>query len=217
MEEKTAQPIKKATEPKKVETPVVADETPNGWMPRKTFALILILIVITVGLLVIALTPIINNRSKQTTNTLAYAQTQLTLSKPVSLGSNSYSTDVQITTGNKVTGADLEITYNPKIITGVDIKPGTFLTSPIVLFKKIDQTSGIISYTLGLNPGKKAPSGKGVIATITFSTVYGTTATQTPINFLPKTEITAVGYQQSVLKQSAGVLFQFATFPPPKK
>jgi hypothetical protein len=73
--------------------------------------------------------------------------------------------------------------------------------------KKIDAVNGRISYALGINATQKPTAGSGTVATITFSTAAGTTATQTPINFSPKTETTAVGYAQSVLKQATGVLF----------
>ena len=109
----------------------------------------------------------------------------------------------------------LEITYDPKVVTNVDIKPGTFLTQPFVLLKKIDQTNGTISYALGANPNQKPPTGQGTVAIISFSTVYGTTATQTVFNFSAKSEVTAVGYAQSVLKQTSGMVLQFGPSPTP--
>jgi hypothetical protein len=53
------------------------------------------------------------------------------------------------------------------------------------------------------------------VATVTFSAVATAAATQTPINFEPKTEATAVGYSQSVLGQSTGVLFTLPAIPTP--
>jgi len=199
-------------------TPIVPVEEKASWMPRKTFILISLLVLVTIGLLAIALIPSvkspINIVPKPTPATLSYAQTKLSLSTPVKLTLNNYSSDVLISTGNnKTTAVQLELTYDPKVLTNVDIKSGVFFTAPVVLLKKIDTVNGRISYALGINPSQKPTSGSGIVATISFSTVSGTTAMQTPINFSPKTAATAVGYAQSVLKQSTGVLFSLSPTP----
>jgi hypothetical protein len=205
----------KPTAPVTPVAPTPAEEKVS-WMPKKTFILILLLVLITLGLLAIALLPITKSPTvaKPTPATLAYAQTTLSFSIPVNTNLDNYSTDVLISTGdNKTTAVQLEISYDPKILTNVDIKPGAFFTSPVVLLKKIDTVNGRISYALGINPNQKAIAGSGTVATISFSTVSGTTATQTPINFELKTAATAVGYAQSVLKQSTGVLFSISPTP----
>jgi hypothetical protein len=219
MEEKTAQPITPAETNEKVATPVVPAQENVGMMPRRTLVLILLLVVVTIGLLAIALI-IPNVKSplipKPAPAALNYLQTKLSFSTPISLGVNSYSSDVIIFSGsNKITAVQLEIAYDPKVLTNVDIKPGTFLTSPVVLLKKIDTVNGRVSYALGINPSQKPTSGSGTVAILTFSTLPGITATQTAINFDPKTDATAVGYAQPVLKQTTGVLFQFGPTPTP--
>jgi hypothetical protein len=199
--------------------PVASVEEKVSSMSRKTLILILLLVLVTVGLLVIALIPAVKSPvvTKLTTPpALPYAQTKLSLSTPAKLAVNSYSTDVIISSGNnKTTAVQLEISYDPKVLTNVDIKTGSFFTTPVVLLKKIDTVNGRLSYALGINPTQKATSGNGTVATITFSTAANTTATQTPINFEPKTAATAVGYAQSVLKQTTGVLFSFSPTPTP--
>jgi flagellar basal body-associated protein FliL len=205
----------KTVEPKEEITQVPVEKK-SGWMPKKTFILILLLVLITLGLLAIALLPIIKSPTvtKPTPATLAYAQTTLSFSPPVNAALNSYSTDVLISTGdNKTTAVQLEISYDPKILTNVNVLPGAFFTSPVVLLKKIDTVNGRISYALGINPSQKPTGGSGTVATISFSTVSGITATQAPINFELKTAATAVGYAQSVLKQSTGVLFSISPTP----
>lgn len=191
----------------------------TGWMARKTFILILLLVVITIGLLAIALLPGIENslvkKAAVPTPALSYAQTELSFSTPVTTTLNNYSTSVLIKPGNnKITAVQLEISYDPKVLTNVNITAGDFFTTPVELIKNIDTVNGRISYALGINPNQTATNNNGTVATVTFSTLAGTTATQTPINFDPKTEVTAIGYAQSVIKQTQGVLFSPATPTP---
>jgi len=200
-------------------TPPTPVEPKTGWMPHKTILLFLLLLVITMGLLAIALIPNVKNLTvaKPTpVPSLTYAQTNLSVSTPVSTALNSYSTDVLISTGsNKITAAQLEISYDPTVLTNVTIEPGPFFTTPVVLLKKIDTVNGKISYALSINPSQKPISGSGTVATVTFSTISGAAAMQTPINFEPKTAVTAVGYAQSVLKQANGVIFTLPATPTP--
>ncbi len=195
--------------------PAVPAEPKSGWMPKKTLILILLLVVATVGLLALALLPNVKpplGTKPTVTPALTYAQTTLSLSTPVTTALNSYSTNVLISSGsNKTTAIQLEISYDPKVLTNVAIQPGTFFTTPAVLLKKIDTVSGRISYALGISPSQKPTGGNGTVATITFSTVPGTTVTQTPINFELKTAATAIGYAQSVIKGTQGVLFVLPT------
>ena len=198
--------------------PVAPVEENAVKMPRRTLILIVLLVLVTVALLVVALLPTFKfpSTGPKTPPPLTYAQTMLSLSTPTKLATGNYSTDVQITSGsNKTTAVQLELSYNPKVLTNVDIKTGPFFTTPVVLLKKVDAVNGRISYALGINPTQKPTNGNGVVATVTFSTVTGTTATQTPINFDLKTAATAVGYAQSVLKETQGVLFQLAPSPTP--
>jgi flagellar basal body-associated protein FliL len=189
--------------------PVATVEEKAPQMSRRTLALILLLVLVTIALLIVALLPAIKFPSTpKAPPPLTYAQTMLSLSIPTKLATNSYSTNVEISSGsNKTTAVQLELSYDPKVLTNVTVAPGTFFTSPVVLLKKIDTVNGRISYALGINPTQKAINGSGTVATITFSTLSGTTVIQTPINFGLKTAATAVGYAQSVLKQTTGVLF----------
>lgn len=185
-------------------------QTKKG-VPKQTFVVIAFLIIVTLGLLGMAiytqnpnlnLTPNLNTKSIYP----SYAHTVLRLTPPErnSLLANSYSTDVSISTDkDRVTAAQLELTYDPKFITNVDIKPGNFIQNPVVLLKKVDQENGRITLHLGVNPAKE---GEGIVATITFNEIPGITGS-TIINFLPKTEVTAAGIAQSVLKESFGSLF----------
>jgi hypothetical protein len=67
----------------------------------------------------------------------------------------------------------------------------------------------------GIGLGGTPVIGKGTVATINFSTLPGLKTIKTPINFEPKTAVTAVGYAQSVLLKSTGVLFSISPTPTP--
>lgn len=203
----------KVIEPKTetVETPVVPVahvETKSGWMPKRTFLLIALLVIVTACLLALALLQNVKPQPvAKPTATLNYAQTNLSLSTPVAATPSGYTTNVQISTKNKVTATQLEIAYDPKVLTNVDVKPGTFFTTPTILLKKVDLINGRITYVLGIGLGQTAVTGNGTVATVSFTRLATTAATKSPINFEPKTAVTAVGYAQSVLKQTTGVLF----------
>jgi hypothetical protein len=208
----------RAQENEKVGTEVLP-VAPTAWMPRKTLILIIGLAIVTALLLILALAPSLRFPAKTTTKPAVianYAYTELSFSKPVALQTSGYKTDVLISTGkNKVTAVQLEITYDPKILTNVDIKPGAFFTNPTILLKKIDPIKGEITDVLGIGLGQKAVSGNGTVATITFSTLPGQITIKTPINFSPKTAVNAMGYVQSVLVKSSGVLFSLTPTPTP--
>ena len=206
----------KTVEPQEEITQVPVEKK-SGWMPKKTFFLITLLVLITACLLALALIPSFKGpaKSKPVAN-IDYAQTQLSFSAPITATPSGYKTDVLISTGkNKVTAAQLEVAYDPKILTNVDIKVGTFFTTPTILLKKVDAVNGRLVYVLGIGLGGTPATGKGTVATINFSTVLGTASAQTPINFEPKTAVTAVGYAQSVLLKSTGVLFSISPTPTP--
>ena len=214
----------KIIEPKQeiTEAPVVHVEQhleeKTGWMPKKTFLLIALLVFITACLLALALIPSFRTpaiKTKPLAN-IDYAQTQLSFSPPTVATPSGFKTNVLISTGkNKVTVIQLEIAYDPKILGNVNITPGTFFTAPTILLKKVDAANGRLTYVLGIGLGQTPATGKGMVATVNFSTLPGLTTVKTPINFLPKTAVNAVGYVQSVLLKSTGVLFSIAPTPTP--
>ncbi len=190
-------------------------------MPKRTIILILVLIAAVAVLLAIALTP---KKSSSPTPvppaTLPVVQTVLQINSPVSSKSAiasgsaaSYTTDVTINTGtNKVTAVQLELSFDPKAITNVEIKPGPFLTNPIELLRKVDNQNGTISYALGagVTGGKlQGIQGQGTVAVITFTEI-GLPGSYTQINFLPKTLVTGEGTARSVLKSSFSTSFPIA-------
>lgn len=183
-------------------------------MSKRTLALIIVLILITSVLIALAVTP----EKKPVTPPTAIvptptpaAQTALTFSpNPLTIASPSATVDVSIDTQtNPVTAVQLELSYDPKVITSIDVKPGSFFTNPAELLKTIDTKEGKISYALGILPSDNPKKGQGVAATITFRTNLKVGQT-TQINFLPKTLVTASGVTASVLKSASNltILFQ---------
>jgi hypothetical protein len=181
-------------------------------MPKQTLAFITFLIAVTLvllGLAVYTQKPSVPTPATEQPTSPSYAHTTLRLTPPVNTPSlpNTYSTDVSIDTGgDKVTAAQLELSYDPKVLTNVQIKPGTFIQNPVVLLKKVDEANGRISLAIGIPLGQAAPTGTGTVATITFDEIPTATGS-TILNFLPKTAVTAIGIAQSVLKESFGSLF----------
>lgn len=126
------------------------------------------------------------------------------LPNPLTISTPSASVDVSIDTQtNKVTAVQLEISYDPKALTNVDIAPASFFDNSLVLVKKIDKEKGRITFALAISPTQTAKMGTGNVATITFTSnlVKGT---QTEIKVLPETLVTAEGIVPSVLKSSSG-------------
>lgn len=185
-------------------------------MSRRTIILIIVLVAITGVLLAIALTqkkapsPSITKPTPQAQ--VPYAHTTLEISSnPIAVStasgtSKTFSADVTINTEtDKVTAVQLELSFDPKAISNVEVKPGTFFTKPAELIKKVNSKDGTVSYALGINPGENGVSGTGVVAIISYTEI-GQTGTYTQINFLPKTLVSAEGNDKSVLKKSIGSL-----------
>ena len=186
-------------------------------MPKRTLALIVVLILITVGLVWLSVytqpQPKTQVVQKQTLK-LPPAVTTIALSSTPDFAatSSSYSLDVKISSGeNKVTAVQLEMSYDPKAINVTDILPGTFLNNPIVLLKKIDEQNGRVSYAVAIKPGDEIISGNGTIAKLVFKPVLGSKLATTEINFLPTTEVAAAGNAKSSLKSALGTTINLST------
>jgi hypothetical protein len=204
-------------------TPIEAPQQPTvpttqkkRGFPIKTFLLILVLALITAGLVTLALMPkkpapeesvVV---AKITPNPI---QTTLTISStPVPQATpSSYTTDVVINTGqNKVTAVQLELSFDPNVLTKVNIEPGSFFINPSVELKNIDTKNGRI--TFAISPGDKVGAlGQGILAKISFTAPKNINPTK--IDFLPKTKVSAEDTSESVLKSTIGAQFSLGTVP----
>ncbi|MBI2033439.1 MAG: hypothetical protein HYT10_03200 [Candidatus Levybacteria bacterium] len=132
------------------------------------------------------------------------AQTTLSFSPdPLTVSEDTGKIDLIIDTGkeNKVTAVQVAIKYNPRHLPSVDITPGSFFQNPIVLFKKIDDKKGIISFAVALPPGSGGENGQGTFAHITFTTERDSNEI-TGLQFLPETVVAATHINTSTLKEA---------------
>lgn len=151
-------------------------------MSKKTLALIAGLTVLTLVLVVIALT----TGQKQPSQKQSASSEQVTSPKPtipahtsVSLAPNPViltagKAEVQVmidSSDNLIAGVQFDVVYDPQVFNLVDIKQGTFLTKPLILLNEIDRTTGRATYALSLTPAniRNPNTGSGVLATVTLA------------------------------------------------
>lgn len=185
-------------------------------MSKRTLALIAGLIVVTVILIVVAINPKKTNipliPGAATPTPVEQSSLMLT-PNPLILESSATGTqsalNISINTGvNNVTAVQLELKFDPKVITNLTFEPGNLFTNPFILTKNIDVANGRATYALGIPPGGKPINGVGTVAKINF-TATGAAGTSTQIEFLPKTMVTSEGVSPSVLKSTTGAEIQF--------
>lgn len=174
---------------------------------NKTWLLVAGLVILTVVLLVVSLTsknfsPL---RSTPKEVKVDFAHTSLAVSEDVRQSPDGgYETDVTINTyEDEISGAQIELSFDPKVLTNVDIEQGTFINSPAVLIKTVDTKTGVIRYAIAIKPGDKMVKGEGVIATISFNKT-GTTPTN--LNFLPQSQVSTTAHSQSLLRETTSAV-----------
>lgn len=185
-------------------------------MSKKTIALVLGLIILAVVLLVIAVRPILTPTSTDTpqdsnqaatTPTPPEAGTTLMLSpNPLTLtAAETGRVEVIVDSSfNNLTAVQLEMSYDPEIITNVQVQPGPFFPKPLTLLNSVDTVNGRITYALGITPAQTPVQGDGVVAEITFNIIPGNANKETTIELLPKSLVTQQGAGQSVLMSMDG-------------
>lgn len=179
-------------------------------MPKRTLVLIFVLLLVTVGLLYLALSPKQQTTTPPVTTSptpTPVAQTKLFLSpNPLYISSSSGTLNVNIDTQeNMVTAVQFEISYDPKTLVNVDVaspSANSFFTDSVVLLEKVDAQAGKISYAIGIPPTGKSVKGKGTVATINFRSLL--TNGQTSVMFDPESQVTAEGVSGSVLLEGQG-------------
>lgn len=136
--------------------------------------------------------------------------------KTLTVASTSGSININLdSAGNSVTGVQIELSFDPKVIAITSITPGAFFPKPNPLFKNIDNAKGRLTYILAVSPTDIAVSGSGPVASLAF-TVKDKSGGKTDIAFLQKSAITAEGVSPSVLKTTvnATILFTQQTTNP---
>lgn len=184
---------------------------------KRTVALIIFLTLLATSLFFLAFSSLQNTKKSSTVsenlntekNKLTSADTSLMLLPDSFSLSSSGSAEVAVvidTGKNSITGAQIELGYDPNVITAVQIRPGVFIESPVELLNRIDLKTGRISYALGVPLGKTPVQGKGIVAYVTVKkSMKATYATaQSYITILPKSLVTSLGENGSVLKNMKG-------------
>jgi len=197
-------------------------------MSKKTLGLIVLLLILTIVLVVVALNtkrtstpPTQTTKPSATPSPLAPGHASLTLSpNPVypATGSTSATTvDVLIDTGgDNVRSVQLEIAYDPKAITNVSLKPGTFFSNPSVLpVGGVNQNTGRITYAIVPNSFSEAKNGTGVVATLTFTPILSTANPVTDITLLDKSLVSGQARGQNVLIKTSGTRVMLKTTTKP--
>lgn len=190
-------------------------------MPKKTTILIILLAVVTALLIIVALTsettrnliPLPNgdNKIQQTTEaptpkaSLYFQPSTLTATTN---GQQSVNILVD-SAGMGVFGAQIELQYDPRAISNVNIVPAQnnfFGNQPTVILDSVDPTQGRASFAIGANIDGGDKIGTGVVATLTFTPNVFSGLSTTQIIFLPKTTVTSLQYPDySILKDSTSL------------
>jgi len=184
-------------------------------MSKKTLALIVGLITLTVILLIVALSPSFApylpekpsvTPEQPTVTPTPPAHTTISISpNPYTLNTTTGTLDFVIDTlSNELTAVQLEISYDPETITNVQVSPGSFFPNPVTLLELVDNNNGRITYALGITPAQTPVKGQGIVARISFQRAPGVPAQQTQIELLPKTKVTQQGIGSSVLRSTSG-------------
>lgn len=121
------------------------------------------------------------------------------------------SVSVFIDTGeNAISQAQLELSYDPKILTFVTISPGTFIPNPQVLVNSVDTAKGRISFAVEAGLNESPFKGRGSVATLSFQ-ARGPLGLETTITFLPKSMVSNQQSGLSLLKESIGATVRIGT------
>lgn len=199
-------------------------------MPKKTTILIAVLLIFTVGLVYVAIkteqqSPPDLNEEELTEEELTdivptiNPQTQLSFSPAtIDTGLNpqaTYTVNVTANTnGQAISGIQLELAYDPAILTDVTIEPADnnlFGLNPTVLVSSVDPDLGRISFQIA-TPGldDEEVTGNANIAEIKFSTIPNQVQT-TQISVLPKTTARSIRSTNPLLQSALPLNIIFST------
>lgn len=192
-------------------------------MSKPTLILIMILFLSAGGLLILALNRSFSNPTQVTEPPIpsispVIPETSLLFGSLETASSSgipkTYSLPIIINTGaNKVTTVQLELAFDPNILTNVNVTPSAFFKNPNVVINKINNDVGRISYALAetasesASPAQRGKQGEGTLATLTFES--GMPSTSSTITFLPRTFVAAEGLEQSALKSTNSAELSF--------
>lgn len=186
---------------------------------KKTLGLIIGLFIVTGILLYLAIAPTLKTNKPSTTQTIVPTPTSAAQSVLVFTPATVTATPgvpstvaIELSTGeNDVRAVQLELSYDPTVLSNVSIKGGTFFSNATELIPAtINTRTGRVSYAFGVPTPKK---GTGTVALLTFTPRLTTpansatpsAATTTEIKLIPLSKVAAAGIGPSVLKTSSNL------------
>lgn len=159
--------------------------------------------------------PVIPSKTAATIPTKSPAETLLFITPELKTvkENETFSLNVEIDTGaNQVTGVQLEIAYDPNILTNVTISKGTFFSNPNILLNNVDITTGRISYAIVVPPSVSALSGTGTVAVISaMKSSKVSELSESTVSILPKSLVTQIGTEGSVLNTTRNAILVFSS------
>lgn len=81
----------------------------------------------------------------------------------------------------------LELAYDPNVLSSVKLTPGTYFSNPQVLLSNVNAKNGRISYAISPLPDQPTPTTSNIVATIAIVPRINSYSRQTSLYFLPKT------------------------------
>lgn len=110
--------------------------------------------------------------------------------------------DIRIDTGaNDVNFVQIQISYNSQALSDITFEKGDFLQNADVLQNMVNKEKGLATYILSLPKKEKGMKGKGIVASLSFTTTLRDGDT-TPLVFTNDTLVTNAHYASSLLKQT---------------
>lgn len=188
-------------------------------MPKKTTILIVILAIIT-GLLILLAVRNDNTltllNQKDTNPSASASPTQmpsyatLSFSPPVldvSAAQSNQQTAIIIidSHGKPISAAQVELSYNPQVISNVTLLPAQvpfFGDDQFVAINSVDATQGRISYAVGIPPQNQEKVGSGNLFTLKFTVNKSSGISSTQIEILSKSAVTTLSTRGSVLQST---------------
>lgn len=195
-------------------------------MNTRTLVLIIVLGIVAVGLVTLA---VMSQSQKQPATTTQQAPISVAPVKQtavlyfersqdqvpvVGTSSATPATPVKIMINageNKIMGAQIELSYDPNVLSNVKVTPPTensFFgpsSSYIVLDNTVKQAEGRLSYVIAMSPTSEPKVGIGNLGTISFSK-KGTQSTT--LTFLDKSNVQQLNTVASVLKEARAITIE---------
>jgi hypothetical protein len=106
---------------------------------------------------------------------------------------------------NTLAGVEMALQYDPQFLQVISVVPGDFFQPATILNQQIDNTQGLLSFTL-LCPPEKPQKGEGNLVLINFEAKKITAGKFTQVTFLPQTQAAAIKEEKNVLKSFKAAL-----------